>query len=399
MKKPALQVAVKVLSRKHAENPDIVRRFFNEARAVNDIGHPNLVDIIECTRTDEHTYLVMELLEGLNLGDAVRRGETFDVARAVHIGAQVADALEAAHRRGIVHRDMKPDNIFLIEHRGDPDFVKVLDFGIAKLAHLSGFTTATGVLMGTPRYMSPEQTEGPRVDGRADTYALGVILYELLSGRPPFQGNSPMRIIKALWTDTPPRLQELRPDLPPWLDRVVMQAFAREKTDRFQTAGALREALLSEGAAGDVAPRPHAINPLESAHPAATIRAGADSDLAALVQNLRVGAKTASQRKGRGNRPSRPIKQEAPPKDTGDLALADTKRSELPEARAPTPSAKTAPDGGSGKWIAFAVALVIVLALLGFFAVRAWGGEEEAIWPRSAWPLPHTSSPSPERTG
>jgi serine/threonine-protein kinase len=183
------RVAVKVLLEALAQDPSVVERFFHEARAVNDIQHPNIVDVVDFGRTrvngSDLVYLIMEFLDGESLGARLRRG--LDPALAVRVLRQCCSALEASHRKGIIHRDLKPDNIFLVRNGVDDAQVKILDFGIAKVANPGGHKTRTGTVMGTPAYMSPEQCEGRGlIDARSDIYALGVVMYELLTGHVPF---------------------------------------------------------------------------------------------------------------------------------------------------------------------------------------------------------------------
>ncbi|MBC7976028.1 MAG: serine/threonine protein kinase, partial [Myxococcales bacterium] len=191
------RVAIKKLRRELISNPIAVARFFAEARAVNRISHENIVEITDLIeQPGGDNCIVMELLKGEDLAHRLQRTNTLPLQRALGIAAQTASALAAVHDAGMVHRDLKPDNIFLLDRGGSPDFVKVLDFGVAKLAdvhHGGGIamhTTAAGQIVGTPEYMSPEQGRGERVDFRTDLYALGVILYEMVTGHLPFEGTS-----------------------------------------------------------------------------------------------------------------------------------------------------------------------------------------------------------------
>ncbi|HEY0194427.1 MAG TPA: serine/threonine-protein kinase, partial [Kofleriaceae bacterium] len=186
------KVALKVLHSELSNNQDVATRFFNEAKAVNDIGHPNIVDIVDFgiiqagAGHDQLVYFIMEYLAGVTLSQLIRSEAPLPPERALTIGLQVADALSASHKCGIVHRDLKPDNIILIQRGRERDFVKLLDFGIAKLTGgdaMGSHRTRTGIVMGTPAYMSPEQCEGKdTVDHRTDVYALGIVLYEMLTG-------------------------------------------------------------------------------------------------------------------------------------------------------------------------------------------------------------------------
>ncbi len=177
------EVAVKVLRPELAKDPEILRRFFQEARVVNEINHPHIVEVIDFVEELNHAYCVMELLKGDALDRVVELKGLLPVARTCAIMAQVCEALHAAHQRGVVHRDIKPANIFLTERDGKPDFVKVLDFGVARVAKTEGSRTQVGAVLGTPAYMSPEQAQGRVVDGRSDVYSVGAVLYELLQGR------------------------------------------------------------------------------------------------------------------------------------------------------------------------------------------------------------------------
>src|SRR5262245_39690845 len=188
------RVALKVIHRELANNREVVSRFFQEARAVNQIGNEHIVEIHDFGVTPEgdHFY-IMEFLEGKTLASLLSKHVALDVVRCLHVGAQMATALGAAHAAGIIHRDLKPDNIMLTHRLGDPDFVKVLDFGLAKMfaGGPSAVKTAAGVLLGTPQYMSPEACESKvAVDHRTDIYALGILLFQMMTGVLPFDGES-----------------------------------------------------------------------------------------------------------------------------------------------------------------------------------------------------------------
>src|ERR1041385_6379202 len=190
------KVALKVLHPEFSSNQEVAARFFNEAKAVNDIGHPNIVDILDFgiietqSRRDRLVHFIVVYLVGPTLSALIRNESPLPPERALSIALQVADALAASHKCGIVHRDLKPDNIILSQRGRERDFVKLLDFGIAKLtggSAVGSHRTRTGIVMGTPAYMSPEQCEGrDSVDKRTDVYALGIVIYEMLVGRVPF---------------------------------------------------------------------------------------------------------------------------------------------------------------------------------------------------------------------
>ena len=241
------KVALKVLHPELASNRDIVARFFHEAKAVNDIGHPNIVDIVDfgsvATERGPLVYLVMELLAGTTL-TALLAGERLDERRAVHVARQIADALAASHERGIVHRDLKPDNVMLVAQGRERDFVKLLDFGIAKVTAGASTKTRTGMVMGTPAYMSPEQCAGRgEIDHRTDVYALGIVLYQMLTGCVPFSGTGYGEILVRQMTAAPAPPSTLRPTVSPQLEAVVLKALQKRPEDRFQTMRELAAAL------------------------------------------------------------------------------------------------------------------------------------------------------------
>jgi len=250
------RVAIKVLRPELSVDPEPVGRFVREARAVNAIRHPNIVDITDFGDEAGLVYLVMELLEGETLGARLDRDERIALAPTLTMVKQIALALSAAHERGVVHRDLKPENIFLCAHADYPDRVKVLDFGIAKLAGpgIFGRGTRPGMVLGTPTYMSPEQCLGDaEIDARSDQYALGVVTYEMLTGLPPFESDSFGRLVVMHSTEDPAPLQKHAPELPAALDAVVRRALAKRPEDRFEDVRAFA-AALEEAAEGKPEP-------------------------------------------------------------------------------------------------------------------------------------------------
>ena len=244
-------VAVKVLSARLAKRADTLQRFRREALAASRIGHEGIVDVTDFDRDDSGVdFIVMELLSGSDLAHELAGGRQMDVGRALEIAAQVAEALGAAHDKQIVHRDLKPANIYLVERHNRADVVKIIDFGISKVmarsAHASALTSE-GVIVGTPHYMAPEQARGAGdLDGRVDVYSLGVILYEMLTGRRPFTGKTFLAVITSHLTDTAAPLAEHRPELAqrPRLQELVSKAMAKNPINRFQDMRALGEAIL-----------------------------------------------------------------------------------------------------------------------------------------------------------
>jgi CheY-like chemotaxis protein len=242
---PNLRVAVKVLHADLAERPDLIARFRREAEMVAAIDHPNIVHMMDFHEAqDGPVFLVMERLEGVTLGQALCDGP-LSARRAAFIAFQVLQALAAAHASGVIHRDLKPDNVFLTSISGLTDIVKLLDFGIAKLEVREGQQklTDTGVVVGTPPYMAPEHARGLPIDVRADIYAVGCILYEALAGEPPFKAANYNALLLSIVACKPTPLAELCPDLDPELLGVVAKAMAPEASDRYQTATDMAQAL------------------------------------------------------------------------------------------------------------------------------------------------------------
>jgi tRNA A-37 threonylcarbamoyl transferase component Bud32 len=241
------RVALKVIHRELAGNRDVVSRFFQEARAVNKIGNEHIVEIHDFGVTPEGDhFIIMEYLEGRTLASILSRETALDVMRSLHVGAQIASALASAHAAGIIHRDLKPDNIMLMARLGDPDFVKVLDFGLAKVfSAATAVKTAAGVLLGTPQYMSPEACESKRdIDHRTDIYALGVLLFQMMTGVLPFDGESMGEVLVKQVTALPPAPRGLNPAIPPSVEQILLRCLAKPVDARFATMQKLRDALL-----------------------------------------------------------------------------------------------------------------------------------------------------------
>jgi eukaryotic-like serine/threonine-protein kinase len=244
-------VAIKILHPKYVSRKDLVARFRREARAMSQLSHPNTARVFLYGQLeDQACYFVMEHLEGRNLAQVVRAEGPMEPHRAIDLMVQVCGALEEAHRAGIIHRDLKPENIFLTTQGGIEDYPKVLDFGLAKVTEKqmrpgSLILTGEGMVFGTPEFMSPEQAQGKPLDPRSDIYSLGVVLYELLSGKLPFDAKQPLEFIHLHVSKPPIPLQERAPDhpMPPGVEAAVMRALAKAPDDRYESAAAFGEAL------------------------------------------------------------------------------------------------------------------------------------------------------------
>jgi serine/threonine-protein kinase len=244
-------VAVKILHKKLVNRKDLMSRFRREARAMSHLTHPNTVKVLLYGELDDGSlYIVMEYLEGRNLNQVVRKEGPMSVDRAIPILIQVCGALQEAHLQGIVHRDLKPENIFLSTNGGLKDFPKVLDFGLAKVTERelrpgSIMLTQEGMVFGTPEFMSPEQAQGKVLDARSDIYSLATILYEMLTGKLPFDAKSPMEYIQLHVTKPPVPLDERVPGkvFPPGLGAALAKALEKKPEDRYGSAAEFAEAL------------------------------------------------------------------------------------------------------------------------------------------------------------
>ena len=328
------RAAIKVLLPEICRNHQMVERFMMEARAVNQIGHPNIVDVFAFGELpDGRHYMVMEWLRGLALSDRLARGiptipETCDILLGI------AAALDAAHEKGIIHRDLKPHNVFLVEVRGQRPLVKLLDFGLVKHTDTADDQrlerTRVGAILGTPAYMSPEQALGRGIDTRSDNYALGVVAYEMLTGRLPFVDDTPMALLVAHMQQQPTPPAVVAPGLPPELDQLVMGLLAKDPAHR----PTLTQVMGVLSYFRDTARPSHTPT---APHQAVTVHAGHQSH------------STFGYASG----------QQAPPS----------------QSYAP-PSAS----GGKGKYIALAIATVAAAGIaIGVIATRGGSGDDAAV--------------------
>lgn len=252
MKRPC---ALKLIRPELSANPLSLARFEREVKSTAGLTHPNTIEIYDYGHTDDGTfYYVMEYLPGLSLDELLAAAGPLPPGRAIYLLRQACGALAEAHAAGLVHRDLKPGNIYVSERGGQCDFVKILDFGLVKQTREpeAAQLTADHVISGTPLYMAPEQAAGDRgLDARCDLYALGAIAYHMLAGRPPFEGDSPIQVLLAHARDEAPPLSSQGVEVPADLEQIVLRCLAKSPEERFADAIELERALASCGAAGD----------------------------------------------------------------------------------------------------------------------------------------------------
>jgi serine/threonine protein kinase len=378
------RVAIKCLHAHFAQRPDVVARFHREALAATQIGNEHIIEVTDMgVLPDGGAYLVLEMLEGADLALARERAGTMPVRRVIHIATQLCDALGAAHAKGIVHRDLKPENIFLISRGGDPDFVKVLDFGISKFAESadgSGFNTATGMALGTPYYMAPEQARDSKTaDHRVDIYAIGVIIYHLLTGRFPIEADSfPVLMMKVV-AEAPTPINDVWPAAPAELAQLIDRCLAKAPEDRFQDCASLKAALEPLRSVETRSVPPPAGTPQVD-----SLAATAEAALATVPKRVTLA-----------------VEHEPPPVERGELER--TRDASTPDAmpappeateRAPTPSAPR-----SNRSALFGVAALVGLALVAvviWIAVAPGGRPHDPETPPISRAAPSTGDPARE---
>jgi serine/threonine-protein kinase len=232
------QVAIKILSPLLSNDSDALDRMKREVSAARRITHPNVIRIHDIAETKGLHYVSMEYFYGTTLKEHIRHGGSLSLMESYNIASQIADGLEEAHKQGVIHRDLKSQNIII----APSGHLKIIDFGLAHSAHLQGMT-ATGLIMGTPEYMAPEQVAGKRVDERADIYALGIILYELFTGKVPFSGDSAIAVGFMQMKDPPRPPREINPQLPEEIETVILKCLQKEPAARYASVGQVKSAL------------------------------------------------------------------------------------------------------------------------------------------------------------
>ena len=365
------RVVIKVLHPELASDPELVERFKREARAATAIGNEHIVDVTDMGELpDGSPCIVMELLKGKDLAELLEEEPMLSISRMVHIIDQVCDALQAAHDKGIVHRDLKPDNVFLIRKRRDDDFVKVLDFGISKMKEadeLNAKLTQTGVAMGTPMYMSPEQAQGLKsLDHRTDIYAVGVMIFEMLAGDPPFTADSYPALLLKMMAEEAPRLTSIRADVPDEISDLVHAMLAKQQTQRPSSMEEVADVLIRfKDHEGE-------IQKLRSVHPSSP---GEMETLASFPGAAPI-LEPATARQGAMDPVDHGLTVSDPPAEVGAPELEPTL--EIPR---PTPPSS------AGLWVVAAV--LAVLALLGgVFLWQSSQGEAVTTPPEAEPALP-----------
>jgi serine/threonine-protein kinase len=341
------KIALKVLHAEAAESDEIIQRFHREAKVISMISHPNIVRVFIFGRTeDDLLYLAMEHVDGTELREQLD-GTPIDELTAIKIMKQVCSAVAEAHDIGIIHRDLKPENILMTEHRDEQNYVKILDFGIAKIKHPDGQQqgpqlTQAGIVYGTPEYLSPEQAQAHDLDNRTDIYALGCMLFEMLTGRVPFQAKSSVEILKQKVFEDPPRPSDIV-EVAPTMEQIIMKAMAPDREDRYGDALEMFDAL--DGREKEIQKERH-LNQGDTWFPGSEltgVHRAVDEEAAAQAQNQQIANQqnAAGQPAAGTNPPAAGANQSAA--HAQDLDHADTMAMEAPEG-----SAEIEPDPAGG---------------------------------------------------
>jgi serine/threonine protein kinase/tetratricopeptide (TPR) repeat protein len=344
-------VAIKILHPAYSTQQDLVERFRREARAASRIGHPNIIDVTDFGSTEDGcAYFVMEQLDGIDLADVLSHERRLASGRCCQIAIQICRALSAAHAAGVIHRDLKPENIFLVARDGQADFVKVLDFGIARSAGRARRLTNPGVAMGTPEYMAPEQAEGGAVDQRSDIFSVGALLYEMVTGSPPQRSRDKELI--------PPR--GIKADVPEELERIIIRALAPDPVRRYQSMAQLEYDLVKS-----MFGRPRAVAELLGLH-----EPEARGVVPTAEAPLFDGAPTDA-----GDRRATP---DRPVAASGPRAIASPREAAVLPSRAASvearrrPAAGGGPSGGRRLWSTFAVLALVAAAAVPIYRRFPW---------------------------
>ncbi|HEX2568115.1 MAG TPA: serine/threonine-protein kinase [Polyangia bacterium] len=404
------RVAIKVLQPEHSQDPRTVARFSNEARAAYEVRNEHIVEILDFGELpDGSPYFVMEWLDGRTLATVLEEEPRLPLERVLHVTLGIAEALAAAHDSGVVHRDLKPGNIVLIDRGDDPDFVKVVDFGVAKL--LSGhkrspeLRTTTRTVLGTWAYMAPEQCRGEndRVDARSDIYALGVVLYEMATGRLPFLAEGTGMLLAHIG-QTPPPPRTIAPELPETVEAVILRALEKEPEQRFQSVDDLVMALTGTPLPPRK-PRPRTPYPPSTA-PETPVRATPRDHAGKITAPLRPkGAtpRTPPGNLGGGTAALMPVPPEDRADDTARFPLAQILEPAAPAAEPPVArSGPGLPDGRPGpsrsprRGLLLGGTMILALAVLAGLSVTSWHRPTSALTtpPPPAGPAlpPHPSA-------
>jgi serine/threonine protein kinase len=360
-------VAIKLL-REEFVREDSRERFLQEARAASGLNHPNICTVFDIGEQEGNPYLVMELLKGETLRGRIFSGP-MPVEEILHVGISVADALAAAHARGIIHRDIKPANIFLVAKPTGDWQAKVLDFGLAKVDIDVGFDvdhelTGAGSTVGTVSYMSPEQARGEMLDARSDLFGLGILLYEMATGYVPFRGTTSALVFVQLLEYSPESVREVNSNIPEDLERIILKLLAKERSERFQSAAEVLDALRCVDLKTPLQVRPH----------------GSSGTSMPAVQDA-VGSPAA--RPVSSSEFIRPVRREPLPPVVLAPSIAHWTQSPLPavdtlapelKTVAPPPTAEvmSAPDSGRGRWALWLVMAVAVLLFAGILYWKPW---------------------------